>query len=332
MGCLIIILILFAIMAFFLYAIGVIIAVDIISFIMLLAGIGNYINAKKAVPSEMRCSNCGSDEVMLSSVVSGTTENSTKYKKMSSSNTQIKRQRIATCQKCGFEYDYFTPDDIETAKTQAMGRMVMFGIVFAVCLVLSIWVFGGSSEENSKKETKSTEETMKQNDAKIEDFDYTLENDAILIDRYNGDLEILEIKPEYEVDGKTYVTDLSDFQISNSDISTFILDEGITETHTSIFNGSDIKKIYFPLSMSVIYDYTLSYLHPDEGEKIQIYYAGTEDEWNSVFTDYTTIQGADSTSEAVGQAAADFINGLVGSEFDASLFEYHFSATIDDLK
>lgn len=93
----------------------------------------------------------------------------------------------------------------------------------------------------------------------------------------------------------------------------------------------DVRSVYFPKTMTVMYDYTLSYFHPDEGEKIQLYYGGTEEEWNNIFTHYTTMQEKDSTSEAVGQATADFINGFIGLEYDSSQFAFHFSARPNDI-
>ena len=43
------------------------------------------------------------------------------------------------------------------------------------------------------------------------------------------------------------------------------------------------------------------------------------------------MQEKDSTSEAVGQATADFINGFIGLEYDSSQFEFHFSARPNDI-
>ena len=90
------------------------------------------------------------------------------------------------------------------------------------------------------------------------------------------------------MDGMEYKTDISDFQvgIGNRKVETLILDEGITEVKTAIFNSCKVKTVFFPHSMTNVYDYTLSYLHPDKGETISIYYAGTQEEWSDIFTEY----------------------------------------------
>ncbi len=98
----------------------------------------------------------------------------------------------------------------------------------------------------------------------MDDFEYSIDGETISLERYNGDSKILEISPTMEVGGKTYNTDLSDFQVYSSSVKTLIIDEGITQIHTSIFNGSDVETLFFPKSLSQIYDYTLAYLHPDE--------------------------------------------------------------------
>lgn len=320
MGCLVFILfciVIFALMMIaYMYAVGIIIAVDVISGIALLASVGSYINAKKMKPSTMQCPNCSNPNVKLSTIQTGG-----------------QRKRIANCQSCGFEYDYITPDDITQSKNKSIGLIAIFAIILAVGLTFTFRLLGSSSSSDSKSDAvvASTEEPASEK-VKMDDFEYSIDGETISLERYNGDSEILEISPTMEVGGKTYNTDLSDFQVYSSSVKTLIIDEGITQIHTSIFNGSDVETLFFPKSLSQIYDYTLAYLHPDEGRKIQVYYAGTEEEWNSIFTEYTHMEEQDSGAEAVGQAAADFVNGLIGVEYDASLFEYHFSASIEDIK
>lgn len=51
--------------------------------------------------------------------------------------------------------------------------------------------------------------------------------------------------------------------------------------------------------MKNVYDYTLSYLHPDDGEMINIYYAGTKKKWKKIFTKYerTNVKNAKSSQK-----------------------------------
>lgn len=225
--------------------------------------------------------------------------------------------------------------------------------VLAVVVVLGVIgaVFGGKDDGNAKKsdatsaesiakEEKGTsgievENSEEQQYGNIEDFSYEISGDVVALDKYTGKLEILEIKPFYVIEGVEYRTDLSDFQvgIGNSDVNTLILDEGITEVKDAIFNSSDVEKVYFPKSMAVVYDNTLAYLHPEDGQTIKIYYGGTQEEWGNIFTQYQRESVKDAEgAEAKGEAVADKLNEMVGHEYDSSLFEYFFSASPDDLK
>ncbi len=168
----------------------------------------------------------------------------------------------------------------------------------------------------------------------IHDFDYEISNDTIILKSYKGKDSILEIRPSYALDGMEYKTDISDFQvgIGNRKVETLILDEGITEVKTAIFNSCKVKTVFFPHSMTNVYDYTLSYLHPDKGETISIYYAGTQEEWSDIFTEYKrTDVGDTKLGKEMGAALGDKLNEAIGSEYDSSLFEYYFSATPDVL-
>lgn len=169
----------------------------------------------------------------------------------------------------------------------------------------------------------------------IDRFHYKISEDRVMLDSYIGKNEILEIKPTYIIDGVEYKTDISDFQvgIGNSKVKTLILDEGFTEVKTSIFNSCDVESVYFPKSMTNVYDYTLAYLHPDDGKIIKIYYAGTQDEWAQIFTEYKRTKIEDTEfSEEMGGVMADKVNEMMGLEYDSSLYEYYFSASPDDLK
>lgn len=233
--------------------------------------------------------------------------------------------KASRCPQCGYPNggDYIK-------KPPKGGGYIKILIVIGVAMILFGVINGIRANKNDSK-VDSAEAELKPAPG-ITEFDYSIDSDIVKLERYNGKNELLEIMPSYEIDGSTYNTDLTSFQVSSKNVKNVIIGDGITEVNTSIFNGSDVEKIYFPSTMIIVYDYTLSYLHPDEGTKINIYYAGSEEQWNNIFTEYTSMGEKDSTAEAVGQAAADLLNGLVGVEYDSSLFEYHFSASLDELK
>lgn len=230
----------------------------------------------------------------------------------------------------------------------------IFKTVIIVIVVLGAIgaLFGGGGDkdeeikvsENAEKQESEEQhgvtgvEVQKSEEEKygsIEDFDYELSGDTVKIEKYTGKAEILEIQSAYTIDGTEYKTDLSDFQvgIGNRKVKTLILCEGITEVKKSIFNSSDVEKVYFPKSMTVVHDNTLSYMHAEDGKTIKIYYGGTQDEWETIFAEYkrTKVEDAEFGAE-MGEAAADKLNEIMGMEYDSSLFEYFFSASPEDLK
>ena len=164
----------------------------------------------------------------------------------------------------------------------------------------------------------------------IDAFRYDLVGNTVGLKSYIGSATRLEIESAYTIDGREYATDLSDFQVGvgNRTVKTLILDEGITEVNTSIFNSSSVESVYFPASMELVYDYTLSYIHPNKGEKAKIYYAGTQEQWQQIFTEYHRKAVGDTEfGDEMGQAVADAINQWIGATYDKSMFEFYFSAT-----
>lgn len=217
-------------------------------------------------------------------------------------------------------------------------------MMLATSMVLTFTACGGSDDNNAKAEQAEESkgvtgvEVQKDESEKygvISDFDYDISGDTVVLHGYDGKCKVLEIKPTYDIDGKTYTSDISDFQvgIGNKSVESVILCEGITQIYDSIFNSSNVKSVYFPKTISNVTDKSLSYLHPDDGEKIKIYYGGSQDEWGSIFTEYKRTKVEDAEfGEELGTSLADKINEMAGSEYDSSLFEYFFSSTPDELK
>lgn len=166
----------------------------------------------------------------------------------------------------------------------------------------------------------------------IDLFRYKLEGNKAILKSYLGKTKRLVIDSSYVIDGKTYITDLSDFHvgIGNSIVTTLVLNEGITEVDNAIFNSTAVDTVYFPTSMKCVYDNTLAYIRPKDGKKAKIYYGGTKDQWVNIFTEYHRKSILDSEfGEEMGAAAADAINQWIGHSYESSEFEYYFSATPD---
>lgn len=189
------------------------------------------------------------------------------------------------------------------------------------------------SMDDNVKEPVTGVEVTKMNPP-ISNFSYHTYDDLVVLERYKGNDEIVDIFPTYEIDSVTYKTDLSEFMIGlfNSTAKTVIFEEGITEVYGPIFNSCDVQSVYFPLSMELVYDNTLSYLHPETG-RIKIYYAGTQEQWGNIFTEYTrTLVSEAEFGGEMGTALADAVNSKFGSSYDSSEFAYYFESSPDDLR
>lgn len=215
-------------------------------------------------------------------------------------------------------------------KTFSIISIIFCGIWFFIFILFSSL---GSTKNSTI--SNNLESNTEENYGEIEDFSYELSGDSVILDKYNGDSEILEIKPSYQIDGNDYKTDLSNFQvgIGNSNVKTLIFGEGITSVRDAIFNSCKVEKVYFPKTIETVYDNTLSYLHPKDGETIKIYYGGTKEEWEKKFTKYERTKLEDAKdAEEIGKSIGEKLNEIAGAGYDSSLFEYFFSSSPDDLK
>ena len=229
-------------------------------------------------------------------------------------------------------------------RKQRFGKVLVTVITFTSILAILTSCGSNYKEKEDKHEmaTVATEkkgvtgvEVADNNKKNVEVFEYSLDGDKIKLESYIGDDEILEVRRKYKVDGKTYKTDISDFQIGigNNTLKTIIFKEGFKKVKTSVFNSCDVQNVFFPKSMKKVYDYTLSYLNPEDGKKIKIYYAGTQKDWEKIFTKYERTKFSDAEgAEEKGESLADKLNEMIGDGYDSAQFEYFFSASPDDLK
>ena len=160
------------------------------------------------------------------------------------------------------------------------------------------------------------------------DFEYGARDHEAVIYGYTGNAQILKIYGSYF----GYRTNLDECEngISGS-VKAVIFGEGIETVNPAIFEGSNVQKVYFPLSMRSIEDTTLSYLHPDE-DFVEIFFEGTADEWSRIFNRYQDMSFAEAESEEDNaRTASNWLNSLLGSGYDSSEYQYNFEATPDDL-
>ncbi|CUO53317.1 Uncharacterised protein [[Eubacterium] contortum] len=318
-------------------------------------------------PAKIRCPMCGGTDVDISFVQTGAstvtrnpgapTKVGRKAMKASTfglwgltgkrtgySSTAFYNQKMALCKDCGHSWAFFTEREKNRNKSLVTGILIT-----AVCLIffLTFWSCGSTTDEKDtpapsyQTENKAPVEESDQAENKIlvdesergiEDFEYEISDGQLKLLDYNGSNESLTIAADYKIQDVNYKTDLTDFQLGGG-VKTLIISEGISELYEAMFNMSDVEKVYLPSSLTVITDNTLSYLHGDE--LTEIYYGGSEEQWNSIFKHYVSPGVTESWKaedyEAAGTAIADRINKMVGLEYDPSKFNFHYNSSPDEL-
>lgn len=219
------------------------------------------------------------------------------------------------------------------------GGLIKWIVIIVVILGVIGGIFGDkktSNKDDSKADTnENTEDTspVANVNEELDEFTYTIEENCIKLEDYSGTLESLLIDRTYTVDTQEYiVNDLLDFRVK-SGVKTLIISEGITEINNIIFNGSDITTLYLPKSLTRIEDDTLAYLNEDG---INLYYGGTEEEWNKILVAHEEKSVSEELKDGnpgnAGAALADKLNSLVGHEYDASKFTFHYDSNPEDIE
>ncbi|MBQ6221809.1 MAG: hypothetical protein IJJ44_04275 [Solobacterium sp.] len=168
----------------------------------------------------------------------------------------------------------------------------------------------------------------------LEPMDYEIVGNSIKLMKVQKDIDYLEILPEYMINGEMYTTDLSELNLGKLGLKTVVFLDGITELPDNVFNGSDIQHVYFPASMACVYDIQLDYMNPENGKKIEVFYEGDENMWNSIFTVYEIKNATfdNSTPEEVGASWAHKLNKWVGGGYDPDEYLYYYNISLEQMR
>lgn len=284
----------------------------------------------------MKCPKCGSTNVDFTregQMTVGTSSGQGKIKgkklsglSVSSQNTRYKT--VALCHDCGWSWQVKGEQE-EKNKKAAMGCLYLLLIIIAVFIVFSI-VFSSSDDQSV-----SSEQTAKWADSPtpLTDFESTVDGNILYLKSYTGDNPNIWIDSQYSVDGATYSVSLEDMSLMGTKVKSVILSDGITSTAPAIFNSTPIERIYIPLSLSPIYDNTLAYI---DNSLTEIYYGGTEDQWDSSYQQYDagSVQQhiENGEYEDAGGALANDLNNAIGHTFTLDGKTIVYNASIADLK
>ena len=268
-----------------LYFVGIVIGLDILFGILLLLEVIRYIISTGLRPSVMKCRNCGSSNVKLSSVVDGhdygSTMNHLFGMRFYSGRSKIRRKRIATCSDCGFTDEYVMPEDIAREKRESLGGIILFGIIFVILLIVTFNIFkDDNSEKKGDSQTyQTTGSVWSKTDTPLSDFKYYIDGNELFLKDYIGDSDAVKIASTYNVDGvDLQVVSLNETFTLNSRAKSVIIPEGVCHIEYNTFNSCDVEYIFFPAALKEVDGW--NYFHDIK----KIYYGGSEEEWRQLCT------------------------------------------------
>lgn len=99
--------------------------------------LGKYYQWSNKKPSTMSCPNCKSNRIKINSRVDGLSSASAKGNIFRFSDRRIIRNHIATCQDCGYDYAYFTKEDLEDIQHQMKTELIVSSVLFGVYLAFA---------------------------------------------------------------------------------------------------------------------------------------------------------------------------------------------------
>lgn len=149
-GIVILIFILWAAFSAIVYAVGIAIVLAAVIVILFIKSVLDYQKVKNIAPSEMKCPNCGSEDVKISQVQSGVTSQITG----SQTTTNINYKQVLICDKCNYSWDYLSALDVKKMKNNAKNRVIGFGVAIGICIILILWASSNNKNEDSDNRTE----------------------------------------------------------------------------------------------------------------------------------------------------------------------------------
>ena len=159
-----------------------------------------------------------------------------------------------------------------------------FGLLITVGVILSEKVKPTQDKEAPVSSSEIYDIKRNIDTTELSDFNYTIDGDTLHLNKYNGKETSVVFSNVYTIDGTEHnITKLDGSMSLDRAVDTVVFKEGIQEISHAFFNGSKVEKLYIPASFSYIYDDSLAYISSSLKD---IYYAGTQEQWNSIFTIY----------------------------------------------
>lgn len=152
----------------------------IISLYYLIKSILNCIRIKNIKPSNMQCPNCKKLEIKI--------QESNKRRFLT-----LNSKREGICQKCGFNYEYYTDNDIREIKIKTIFNIILSVILTIVSLTIAFNYFYPTETDTDNGIIFASTYTD------IEDFDYYLDGNTVYLKNYSGESKKVKINNKYKI-------------------------------------------------------------------------------------------------------------------------------------
>lgn len=162
---------------------------------------------------------------------------------------------------------------VKSTKIDKKKKIIILTILWLFVLICGI--------VSSVEEKKLAENPWATECTSISDFEYYLDEEEIILEKYNGSDKRIKVCSTYKIEDKEYkITKFSGALFSSSGIHSVILPDGLITMPNNTLGGSDIKYVYIPYTIKLEKTNYPFYKYFDDIEKI--YYSGTKEQWTEL--------------------------------------------------
>ena len=162
---------------------------------------------------------------------------------------------------------------LKSSKFDKKKKIIILSILWGFIIICGV----ATSRETKKLAEKpwATECTS------IHDFEYYLDEEEIILKKYNGTDKRIKICSTYQMNEKKYkITKFSEPLFFQSNVYSVILPDSLTTMPNNTFNASSIRYVYIPANLKVEKSSYSFYRYFHDVEKI--YYGGTKEQWKEL--------------------------------------------------
>lgn len=178
----------------------------------------------------------------------------------------------------GWIFFFPIPLTILIVRTKKLKTLVKTILVAALWLAVILFLVYASNSGKALNTDSDNLSVWANEVTPLEDFDYYIDGETIVLKDYEGYNEKVNIAASYEMDGKKCKVVSLESTFTLESITSAIVPEGVKSIEDNTFNSCGVEYLYLPSTLTEFDGWT--YFH--NGQKL--YYGGTEEQWNKLYT------------------------------------------------